>query len=711
MHALSRLVAIVALLMAGFSGPAHSAASEQFTSPAVTADLVTATDGVPPGAGTLSAGFRVVLGEGWKTYWRTPGEVGLPPEIDWSGSENVADVRFFWPAPHRFHAFGIENFGYKGEVVFPLSIALKAPDEPVKLRAQVSMLTCSEVCVPQDFTLALDLGPGGGLDRASADLIAEWAGKVPLDGGAAGVEMGEAALEEGPEPALVFTLRSDRPFQSPDVFPEVSEGTTFAPPDIRVGESGHLLWARVPFTGFEEGADSVAVTVTDGARAVSLDRVAFGSAVPAPPYERAAEGVGLAKLVNMALVALIGGLILNVMPCVLPVLSIKLSSAVKVGAQGAARVRAGFLMSAAGIVAFMWALAAVTLALRAAGLSVGWGIQFQNPVFLAVMIVLVTLFAANMFGLYEIALPQSWTSRLAAASGQPTLAGDFFTGAFAAVLATPCSAPFLGTAVAFALAGRPVDIAVIFTAMGIGLALPYLAVALRPSMVTRLPRPGRWVLLLKAVLGLLLAGTAAWLVWVLAGVGGRDLALALTALMVVAVALLALNLPGGGWSRRARGGAVTAIVAAAIAAPLVIEPRVGGATPIAQGQEIDWVAFDRGGIAKRVSQGQVVFLDITADWCITCKANKALVINRSPVADILNGGGNVVPMQADWTRPDDRIARFLKDNGRYGIPFNAVYGPQAPDGVLLPEVLTTDLVLEALRKAGGDAVVNLARAD
>ncbi len=710
MHALARLITTLAVLSAALTSPVMAAVSDPFESPAVVADLVTATDGVAPGASTLSAGFRVRLGDGWKTYWRTPGEVGLPPRIDWSGSENVADVRFLWPAPHRFHAFGIENFGYKGEVVFPLGISLINPGQPVRLRAKVNMLTCSLVCVPQDFTLALDLDQGGGLDSASATLIAEWAAKVPGSGAANGMKLESIGIEQGAEPALVFSLRSNRPLVEPDVFPEVSEGTTFAPPDIRLGDNGRLLWARVPFTGLEEGADSAALTITDGSGAYSFERADFGPDLPAPPYRLEDVTPGFVKVLRMALIALVGGLILNVMPCVLPVLSIKLSSAVKIGAQGTARVRSGFLMSAAGVMAFMWALAGVTLLLRTLGLSVGWGIQFQNPVFLAVMVVLVILFAANMFGLFEINLPSSWTNRMAATSGQPTLAGDFSTGAFAAILATPCSAPFLGTAVAFALAGRAIDIFTIFTALGLGLALPYLAVALRPGIVTVLPKPGRWVVVLKAVLGLLLVGTAVWLLWVLQGVGGRDMAFAIAALMVVTIALLALGLPDRPGVRRARGVAVSALVAVAIAAPLVMEPQVSGARQIAEGQKINWVAFDRASISRRVSEGKVVFLDITADWCITCKANKALVINRDDVATILNGQG-VVAMQADWTRPDERISRFLKENNRYGIPFNAVYGPKAPDGILLPELLTIDLVLNALRKAGNVAIPDVASAD
>jgi len=314
---------------------------------------------------------------------------------------------------------------------------------------------------------------------------------------------------------------------------------------------------------------------------------------------------------------------------------------------------------------------------------------------------LLVLFAANLFGLFEFTLPSSWTSRMAVVSGKPTLLGDFSTGAFTAVLATPCSAPFLGTAVAFALAGRAVDIAVIFTALGAGLALPYLLVALKPGLVLAMPRPGRWMVVIKAMLGLLLGATAVWLLWVLNGVAGRDTAFAVGLILLLAVAALALSLPERRGVRSLRRLVVAGLIAGSVVMPVIVAPETSRANVAEVGGKISWVTFNRSDIAKRVSDGQVVFLDITADWCITCKANKALVINRGDVARIL-GSDRIVAMQADWTRPDDRIAQFLEDNGRYGIPFNAVYGPLAPDGVLLPELLTTDLVLDALRQAGWD---------
>jgi len=315
------------------------------------------------------------------------------------------------------------------------------------------------------------------------------------------------------------------------------------------------------------------------------------------------------------------------------------------------------------------------------------------------MIVILTIFAANLLGLFEITLPWRLQSKLSHADGSPGYAGYFATGAFAAVLATPCSAPFLGTAVAFALAGRAVDVLVIFTAMGVGLALPYLLVAARPALIGRLPKPGRWMVALKMVLGGLLALTALWLFWVLDGVAGTWAVLAVAVLMALAVVLLALRLPGLAPGLRAAG--LGAVLLAALAAPALTPApapqRLSGA------DAADWQPFERAAIADHVAAGRTVFVDVTADWCLTCKANKALVLDREPVRSTLAKDG-IVALRADWTRPDEGISRYLASFDRYGIPFNAVYGPGAPEGIALPEILSAQAVLDALDRAARRSV-------
>ena len=670
-------------------GQGLAASSDAFSSTSVEARLVTAENGVGPDTSSISAGLHVELSEGWKTYWRSPGEVGIPPAIDWTGSENIGDIEFLWPAPARFTAFGIENFGYSDEVLFPLRITLADPGVPVRLKADVSLLVCSTVCVPEEFELKLELPQASGIDESAASLISTYADRIPDDGSDSEISV-ETAHLDSEMTALTLTARSDHPFEAPDVFPEMGKGTTFGPPDIRLGDGGRSLWARLPILSAAEGPQPLRLTVTDGVRAATLTP-GLDDAAAAPPFTLERALPGLADLAWIAAIAFLGGLILNVMPCVLPVLSIKLSSAMKARDQSLPRVRAGFAVSALGVLAFMWILAAGTLVARGVGMTVGWGLQFQNPVFLALMAVILVIFSANLFGLFEISLPSSAQTRLAKAGGGRGYGGDFATGTFAAVLATPCSAPFLGTAIAFALAGRPIDIVVIFTALGLGLALPYLIVAAFPSMVARLPRPGRWMIWLKIVLGLLLAMTAAWLFWVLFGVAGAWSAWAVAAASGAIVALL--SLPGS--IALPRGSAVLALVAAA----LLLSGFLASEAP-SDRVATNWVAFDRSAIARHVSQGDVVFVDVTADWCLTCKANKTLVLDREPVASALRAP-EIVAMQADWTRPDDSIARYLESFGRYGIPFNAVYGPNAPEGIILPELLTTQAALNALKKASG----------
>lgn len=694
------LLTLVTALTMGLTA-ARAASSPEFSSAAVTARLITVQNGVPEGSATLSAGLALKLEEGWKTYWRTPGEVGLPPEIDWSGSTNLAAAEFSWPAPQRFSAFGIENFGYHDEIVFPIQIELENPGQDVDLKAQVSLLVCSDVCVPENFELTLALPPGSGIDQQAASAVGRFLDRVPEVSDDAVNQAAEAALTED-RGALTIAIKVDEPLKNPDIFPETPAVAAFGKPDIRLGEDGRLLWATVPLlSDIETELADLAITVTDGpSRAFEVRPQIVADQVP-PPFTVTQAGPGLSELAWIALAALLGGLVLNVMPCVLPVLSIKLSSVLRHGDRDRAHLRTGFVAAGFGVLSFMWGLAAIIYLLKLAGATVGWGVQFQSPVFISLMFLIMALFSANLFGAFEISLPAGLQTRLSRAGGKSGYGTDFLTGMLAAVMATPCSAPFLGTAVAFALAGRGVDIFIVFTSMGIGLALPYFLVAAAPRVLAVLPRPGRWMLVLKVIIGILLLGTALWLLWVLVGVAGRITALSVAALVLALIAVV--SLPG-----HMRWPHWTAAALVAVLAVFAVPVLTGSdSRSRVESSKLEWVAFDRPDIAKRVSRGEVVFVDVTADWCLTCKANKALVIERDPVLAALRGP-NVTPMQADWTRPDERIARYLESYGRFGIPFNAVFGPSAPQGILLPEILSSDEVLDALKTAaGGSAGLSL----
>jgi suppressor for copper-sensitivity B len=676
-----------------FSGTVDAAQSEEFTSPPVNARLISAQDGIAPTTQTLSVGLALDLGEGWKTYWRSPGEVGLAPKVDWSASQNIADVTFLWPAPERFTAFGIENFGYHDEVVFPVQIALEQPGQPAELSANVQILVCADLCVPQEFDLMLSIPQGTGIDQASADSIAEFSARIPAEGTDTNITTSASFLNAKMTEAT-FQFTTPIPFDNPDIFVELGDGTALGRPDIRLGDQGRTLWAHVPILALNEASlTDPTVTITDGVQRALTVVTDAAARSPAPPFDTASISPNAYDLIWIAIIAFMGGLILNIMPCVLPVLSIKLSSAIQLVGRPTVQIRAGFVAAAAGVMAFMWMLAAVLYGLQQFGLSVGWGVQFQSPVFVVLMFTLLSVFAANLFGLFDFSLPSSLQTRLGNAGGRgASLRADFYTGAFGAVMATPCSAPFLGSAIAFALAGRGVDIAIVFTFLGLGLASPYLLIAAAPQLVNALPKPGKWMAVVKIVLAGLLLITALWLMFVLWGVAGAVQTVTVTLLVLALILMLTFGKAGSPF--QLAGIAVLALL------PIVSISILGRTEMRAPSVEkIAWVAFDRGDIARRVSQGEVVFVDVTADWCLTCKANKNLILERDPVLTSLQNG-TVTPMQADWTRPDDAIARFLENNNRYGIPFNAVFGPTAPDGIILSEILSTDAVLDAIAQAG-----------
>ncbi|MGC2855018.1 protein-disulfide reductase DsbD family protein [Novispirillum sp. DQ9] len=652
------------------------------------------------GAEALRLGLQFDLKPGWKVYWRSPGDAGYPPSVDWAGSDNLGDVTVAWPAPHRFDLFDIQTAGYDTQVVLPLTATVPDPARPVQIHGVVDYLICSEICIPGAATVELTLPAAGGAPSEHAHLIERYQSQVPSTGQGIALEEFTVAGE-----TLRVAVTADPPLEAPDLFVEgplgdgAGTGVLSGAPKVTLADGGRraVLTAKLlaPYTP-GEGAVPLTVTVVDGGRGLEATATPVaGAALVAAVAD--AEALGLGAVLGLAL---LGGLILNLMPCVLPVLSLKVMGFVGHGGAARGDVRAAFLASAAGIVASFLLLAAVLAGLKMAGTAVGWGIQFQQPLFLIGMIALLTLFAANLWGFFEVPLPAVLSGAGGGLGAPRTLAGHFTAGAFATLLATPCSAPFLGTAVGFALARGPLEIGLIFAALGVGMALPYLAIAAAPALAQRLPRPGRWMLGLRAVLGVALAGTAVWLLVVLMAQIGVPGAAVVGALMAAVVAALALrHRLGHGLVRPVASAVVILLIAGAFAAPVLhrrAEAPVGGAVPVIG----LWQPWSQEAVADAVAAGKVVLVDVTADWCITCKVNKAAVLERGAVLDALRAP-TVVAMKADWTNPDPVIAAYLASFGRYGIPFNAVYGPAAPEGIPLPELLSTEAVLEALSRAAG----------
>jgi suppressor for copper-sensitivity B len=683
----------VALLLATAWAPAALAAATPWIGDAhAAARLITATTATGSGA-TVDAGLEIRLAPGWHAYWRSPGDAGIPPSIDFAGSQNLAHADIRWPAPTRYSLQDLETAGYENRVVLPIALTLGRAGRALGLHAAVDYAACADICVPYSakFDLALPAGPA--TPAPEAPLIATALARVPKSLAAEGLQLLSATVGGGREPQLTIRLfAEDAPFRSPDLFVEGLADGSPGRPVVELSEAGRLARLTVALRGTKAAAvagRNLILTVVDGPRAAQF------AAAP-----RAAPAAGAARLLPILAIALLGGLILNVMPCVLPVVSLKLISVAGQAGVDRRRARVGFVMTALGVLASFGLLAAALIGLKAVGAATGWGMQFQWPWFVAGMAALTTLFAASLWGWLPIALPGAVYDAAGTFRPRQRHLEAFVTGLFATLLATPCSAPFVGTAIGFALAQGPRQIGVVFAAMGLGMAAPFLLAAAVPRLTALLPRPGRWLAVMRVVLGFALAGTAAWLLFVLAALSGLQVALGTGAALAVVLGLLILKSRPGMPALAARLASATAAV---VVAGSVLWPAFAGvemARPaVAAGR---WQRFDPAAVPRLVAAGKVVFVDVSAAWCLTCKVNEAAVLDRAPVANRLFGSG-VVAMRGDWTRPDPEVTGYLASFGRYGIPFDAVYGPGRPNGETLPELLSADVVLRGLEKAAGPA--------
>ncbi|MEI8595852.1 protein-disulfide reductase DsbD family protein [Photobacterium sp. Hal280] len=639
--------------------------------------------------GTVAGYLEVRLQPGWKTYWRSPGEGGVAPSINWQDSANIAELDWQWPVPHRYDVLGVETIGYAEDVIFPMTIKTEDFSQPVILLATLSLSSCSTVCVITDYPIDLSFIPSK-LTPSEPDMrrYAQALSTVPQASSLAGIK---SAIWDADQSTLQLVLSNAQGWAKPDLFidgdADAVRDSHFSRPDIRI--EGNTLTAQIGVSSWFGEPDlaqqALTVTVTDNA-VLAEHSVQVQSGI-------ISAQAGHSLLVMFGL-ALLGGLILNIMPCVLPVLGMKLSTVLTAEKQEKRQIRLQFLASAAGIISAFWLIALALAALKLSGQAIGWGIQFQSGAFLAVMVLVTFMFGANMLGLFTISLPSGISTWLGTKGGKG-YAGHYAQGMFATFLATPCSAPFLGTAVAFALAGSVGNLAVIFTGLGLGMALPWIAIALFPLMVRWLPKPGVWMGKMKVLFGIMMLATTLWLltllaphwpIWSLwlAGIAGVSLivwrsvkvfggkpvgVLGSVFLLLSAVVLLTASLTAEKW-----------------ATPLPPEPS--------------WQPLNVAAISQQVAEGNTVFVDVTADWCITCKANKVRVLLQQPVYDALQQPG-LIRMQGDWTIPNDAVTAYLQANGRFGVPFNIVYGPGAPQGIALPVIYTSEDVMLAIQQAQG----------
>jgi thiol:disulfide interchange protein DsbD len=653
------------------------------------------------------AGVLFESAPGWYLYWRHPGDTGLATQLALTHRDEKP-LAVEWPLPEAFQEDDLVSYGYAGAVLLAAQIEPAAPGTPVRARADV--LVCNAQCLPATFELERSLAKETEVSTRTRvrALFETTAARVPRPAAERGVavaaEFARVPRAEGePLEARVQVTRcgdggcaAAAPAGAPLFVYEPAPWIVHAAPsELRDGA------LSIPLTGVALPGSDPEPAVLRGVLAL---RAPDGSprpveiALPLPARAQAAQnapaaaGAGAGALWKALVFGFLGGLVLNLMPCVLPVLALKLAALAELSQRSRREVWLHAGAYTAGIQASLLALAICVVALRASGRAVGWGFQLQEPLFVAGVAVLLVTFATNLFGAFELEFAPDRLARVGQNAHGATR--SFFDGLLAVVLATPCSAPFLGTAVGFAFASpAPVCIA-IFAAVGLGLAAPFAAVSLSPGLARALPRGGTWMLELRRGLGFALLLTAAWLLWVTARQSGADAALGLL-LVLLCVAIT-------GWlfgvAQRARGRLGAPVLLAAVAAVVLVgEGRIDWTPRVADAPQ-GVAAYTRADLEAALASGRPAFVYFTADWCITCKLNERRVLDTAPAQDALARLGFAV-FRADWTLRDAQIAGELARLGRAGVPVYALYPAGRPETPrLLPDLLSLDAFTTALQE-------------
>lgn len=678
--------------------------------PHVKAQLVSASDAAVPGQ-PLQVGVRLTHEKDWHTYWQVPGDSGLPTTIEWQLPGEVSAGPIEWPHPHRMPAGPLMNFGYEDRTLLltRLNVGDLKPGGELLLQAKVDWLECKDVCIPgsAELKLALPVRATAKPTQHAAEFdAARRLVPVVVPGLAA------KATSEANRIRIAFTVPAERKLDTLEFFPLAESRIEPAAAQVLSRTDGVALYLTAA-QGAQAGATTLpGVIVANGgparpggwAAVVDAPLVAGtvnspGAGTAATPGAASAGTAAATSAPTMSLLAalgaaFIGGLILNLMPCVFPVLSLKLMGLSQHRTHGGSMAAHGIAF-AVGVVLSFVLLAALLIALQKAGSALGWGFQLQTPWVVAALTVLFFIIGLNLLGVFEFTFGSGLGNTRAAdaLASKSDWRGSFGTGVLAVIVASPCTAPFMSAALGYAITQPAVIALSVFAMLGVGMAVPYLLLTLFPALLAKLPRPGRWMELFKQFMAFPMFATCVWLLWVLAQqVDAGGVALALGVLVAAAFALWALGLAQRGAGRFRWVALVGAVVAALTFTPIATsEPVTASSKSAANG---DWVDFSPAKLAELRSQGKAVFVDFTAAWCVTCQVNKRVALNTDKVK-MRFADGSVVRMKADWTNRDATITKALAEFGRNGVPLYVLYD-RAGQATVLPELLTEGTVLSAL---------------
>ncbi len=714
MHRVGLLVGSIAVFVPAANGASPAAEGLHLRVELLAPGATLVRDGKP-----AAAGLYFKLEPGWHVYWKNAGDSGEPPHLKWTLPAGITASDLEFPAPKRLPLGPLMDFGYENEVVFPFSLtaARSASSGPADLHAKVAWLVCREVCIPGkaelDLIRTVSDHASSSVSQNDLQIIQRFQALVPKAAPASFKPVFQASANgfrlalttgQGETDAAFFPDDQsvvDNP--GPQIFTPTDEGFVIAlKKDANISANPDRLRGVIELSdgrAFEIAA--VPGTVTGGAD------VAANAPVPAPaaspsaapargttaPANSAASFTGLAQ---SAAFAFLGGLLLNLMPCVFPVLFIKALALVRSSGEERHKLRTHGFVYAAGILVSFWALVGVLLGLRAAGSHLGWGYQFQSPIFLALMASLLFFLGLSLAGQFEVGL--SLTSAGGSLAAKQGYAGSFFTGVLAVVVATPCTAPFMGAAIGYALAQSTVVTFIIFTALALGLAAPYVALTLQPAWTRFLPKPGVWMEVLKQATAVPIFGTVIWLSWVLAqAYGAMLLAALLTSFLLIAVAGWFLGRwPAKPWSSAVAALLLLGVVILSVFAPGRLASTQAATIPSAgDPAQAQWEPWSANAVSRYEALGRPVFVDFTASWCLSCQVNERIALSQPEVQKAF-ADANVALLKADWTQHDEAIGDTLAALGRSGVPAYVLYIPGEASPRLLPEVLTPGIVIGAL---------------
>ncbi len=704
------LQAALAWAQAPAAAPATVAASasDRSRTDEVEVRLISASARVQPGQTVLLA-LEQRIAPHWHTYWRNPGDSGQPTSIEWTLPNGATAGAMQWPTPKRFDVGPITNYGYEDQAL--LLTEVKLPDNlpvgrPVALKADATWLVCREECIPQQATLTLQLPVvAQSADSEDAQTLQTARARLPQP-----APFAVALRAEGAELQVSWPSSGtgDKPVTEALFLPQdwgriqhAAKASLDRAGDqwrlrMPLGEQPAKVGERLEGLLLVDGQAWQVSSMLGGQAAAPGAGAATNTATAATdtPADRSASGESLG-LWTALLLAFAGGMVLNLMPCVFPVLAIKALGFLN--GHAAEHRRHGLAYTGGVLVAFA-ALAGVLIAVRSAGGSVGWGFQFHSPLFVMLLAWLMFMMGLSLAGVLQIGAGLAGVGQ--GLASRPGLTGSFFTGVLATVVATPCTAPFMGAAMAFALAQPPLPLLAVFLALGLGLAVPYLALAWWPSLQRVMPRPGAWMEVLKQGLAFPMFGAAIWLVWVLAQQAGpQGVLLALVGMGLIALAAWLRTVsrfagPRGRWT-----GAITAL--ASIAAAFALLPMLTTESPESAGAQARHEAsvepYSPERLTELRAQGKPVFVNLTASWCITCLVNEKVALSTPEVKAAFQTGG-ITYLKGDWTRQDPRITELLSRHGRSGVPLYLFYpAGTGDDAQVLPQILTPGIVTSALQ--------------